>query len=199
MRSDIRPGGIFPDYALSDHTNTVRTLKELQGDDPLVLTLATGQLLSEGAPAAPGAGCELPEGRRRLHPDRHDLDRRPPLDTRVPRLGRRPVDLSFRSRSDRTEGSRHPGIHRPRARPDDPPYARAQAGAGDSQHLQRVLVLGSPVLLRPVRSDLCAASSEIRPDWDLSKPGLREAWDAADYSMFHGWNKRASQSMPHVV
>jgi hypothetical protein len=34
-------------------------------------------------------------------------------------------------------------------------------------------------------------SSEIRPDWDLSTPGLREAWDAGDYSKFHGWNKRA--------
>ncbi len=44
--------------------------------------------------------------------------------------------------------------------------------------------------------DLRAASSEIRPDWDLSKPGLREAWGAGDYSNFHGWNKRAPQSAP---
>jgi len=35
-------------------------------------------------------------------------------------------------------------------------------------------------------------TSEIRPDWDLSKPGLREAWDAGDFSRFHGWNKKAS-------
>ena len=42
MRSDIRPGGTFPDYALPDHTDTVRKLSELQGDDPLVLTLARG-------------------------------------------------------------------------------------------------------------------------------------------------------------
>ena len=42
MRSDIRPGGIFPDYALPDHTGTVRTLSELQGRDPLILTLARG-------------------------------------------------------------------------------------------------------------------------------------------------------------
>jgi hypothetical protein len=38
--------------------------------------------------------------------------------------------------------------------------------------------------------DLRAVTSEIRPDWDLSKPGLREAWDAGDYSRFHGWDKR---------
>jgi len=42
MRPDIRPGGVFPDYAFPDHTGTVRTLSELQGRDPLILTLARG-------------------------------------------------------------------------------------------------------------------------------------------------------------
>ena len=42
MRSDIAPGAVFPDYSLPDHTNTVRKLSEIQGDDPLVLTLARG-------------------------------------------------------------------------------------------------------------------------------------------------------------
>ena len=40
--------------------------------------------------------------------------------------------------------------------------------------------------------DLRAVTSEIRPDWDLSTPGLREAWNAGDFSRFHGWNKQAS-------
>jgi hypothetical protein len=35
--------------------------------------------------------------------------------------------------------------------------------------------------------DLRAATAGIRPDWDLAIPGLREAWDAGDYSKFHGW------------
>ena len=42
MRADIVPGGVFPDYALPDHTGAVRTLSELQGRDPLILTLARG-------------------------------------------------------------------------------------------------------------------------------------------------------------
>src|SRR5919197_6006876 len=42
MRSDITPGGTFADYSLSDHTGTVRALSELQGRDPLILTLARG-------------------------------------------------------------------------------------------------------------------------------------------------------------
>jgi peroxiredoxin len=37
-----RPRGTFPDYALPDHTGTVRKLSELQGRDPLILTLARG-------------------------------------------------------------------------------------------------------------------------------------------------------------
>src|SRR6185437_16635639 len=37
MRPDIIPGGVFPDYALPDHTGTVRALSELQGRDPLIL------------------------------------------------------------------------------------------------------------------------------------------------------------------
>ena len=31
------------------------------------------------------------------------------------------------------------------------------------------------------------------PDWDLSTPGLREAWDAGDHSRFHGWDRKASE------
>ena len=42
MRSEIVPGNAFPDYQLPDHTRTLRKLSELQGDDPLILTLARG-------------------------------------------------------------------------------------------------------------------------------------------------------------
>src|SRR5450631_3275780 len=42
MRGDIAPGGTFPDYELPDHENLPRKLSEIQGDDPLILTLARG-------------------------------------------------------------------------------------------------------------------------------------------------------------
>jgi peroxiredoxin len=74
MRSDIVPGGAFPDYELPDHTGTLRRLSELQGDDPLILTLAR-PLLPKGTPAASGTRRLLPEDRRGLHPDHHDLHR----------------------------------------------------------------------------------------------------------------------------
>jgi hypothetical protein len=42
MRPDIVPGGRFPDYQLHDHAGTLRSLGEIQGEDPMILTLARG-------------------------------------------------------------------------------------------------------------------------------------------------------------
>src|SRR3984957_8717950 len=42
MRSDIISGGTFPDYELPDQDRVTRTLSAIQGEDPLVLTLARG-------------------------------------------------------------------------------------------------------------------------------------------------------------
>ena len=42
MRHDIVPGAVLPNYELSDHRGTHRTLSELQGGDPLVVVLARG-------------------------------------------------------------------------------------------------------------------------------------------------------------
>jgi peroxiredoxin len=42
MRYDLVPGNVFPDYQLTHQTCTQRRLSELQGDDPLILTLARG-------------------------------------------------------------------------------------------------------------------------------------------------------------
>jgi hypothetical protein len=48
-----------------------------------------------------------------------------------------------------------------------------------------------------MRSDIIPGATF--PDYelpDLNRPGLREAWDAKDYSPFHGWNRRPPESMP---
>src|ERR1700750_3124430 len=40
MRADIVPGATLPDYELAAHESVRRKLSEIQGDDPLILTLA---------------------------------------------------------------------------------------------------------------------------------------------------------------
>jgi hypothetical protein len=48
MRYDLIPGCVFPDYQLPEHTGTPRKLSELQGADPLILTLARGHYCPKG-------------------------------------------------------------------------------------------------------------------------------------------------------
>jgi hypothetical protein len=40
-----------------------------------------------------------------------------------------------------------------------------------------------------LRRDLREVTREIRPDWELAAPGLREAWDAGDRSMHHRYKE----------
>jgi peroxiredoxin len=42
VRADIIPGGLFPDYELTDHTKKRRRLSDLQGNEPMILVLARG-------------------------------------------------------------------------------------------------------------------------------------------------------------
>ncbi|MBM7518631.1 peroxiredoxin [Nocardioides nitrophenolicus] len=39
--------------------------------------------------------------------------------------------------------------------------------------------------------DLRTVTRNIRPDWDLNAPGLREQWEAGDRSSFYGWTPRS--------
>ncbi|MBV9534442.1 MAG: redoxin domain-containing protein [Solirubrobacterales bacterium] len=43
MRADIHPGATFPDYELPDQDDAMRSLSELQGDDPMILVLSRGR------------------------------------------------------------------------------------------------------------------------------------------------------------
>ena len=43
--------------------------------------------------------------------------------------------------------------------------------------------------IEDLRQDLRTVTREIRPDWDLSTPGLREAWHAGEVAKFHGWSR----------
>ena len=180
MRADIVPGATFPDYELPDRESASRRLSELQGDDPLILTSRAGTTARRSISST---SSSRPPIRRSPWPtqDRHDLDRPPPpsqelrasVGAQWPFLAdpERIVqkDLDIQEYTD------------PDEQPDDPAHARAQAWARRPQDLQRLLVLGRPSV-EDLRHDLRAVSRESRPDWDLSTPGLREAWEAGDLS-----------------
>ena len=105
MRADIVPGGIFPDFELTDHTKARRRLSELQGIDPMIP---------------------------------HTLVLKPGL-----------VIYSLYS---------------------------------------GYWFWGRPSF-EDLRRDLREVTREVRPDWDLTAPGLRGNWDAGDHLMHHPYQQ----------
>jgi peroxiredoxin len=43
--------------------------------------------------------------------------------------------------------------------------------------------------------DLREVLSSTRRDWDLGAPGVRQAWDSGDFSIFHGWDRRSEEEI----
>ena len=191
MRSDIVPGAVFPDYSLPDHTETVRSLSELQGRDPKIQTLARGHYcpkehqqpleLAAFSPKIAVAYTRLVT----IAPDEHHTlqEFRASVGAQWPFLSdpKRSVqkDLDIQEYTD----------------PDNDPM------------IPHTLVLKPGLVIHTIYNgywfwgrpsvydlwhDLRAVSAEIRADWDLSARGLREAWDTGDLSAFHGWNRRAA-------
>jgi peroxiredoxin len=138
MRSDIAPiapGGIFSDCELPDHTGKLRKLSELQGDDPLILTLVRGhycpkehQQHLELAAFYPKIAVADSQIATIATDDHHTLQ-----EFRAS-VG---AEWTFLSDPDRTV-QKDLDIQEytdPGAQSDDPAYARAQAGPPDLQHL----------------------------------------------------------------
>ena len=195
MRSDIRPGGTFPDYALPDHTGTVRRLSELQGRDPLVLTLARGnycpkehQQHLELAANYPKIAVAYTQVATIATDDHHTVQEfRASVGAQWPFLsdpGRTvQQDLDIAEYTD------------PEHNPMIPHTLVLKPGLVIHSVYNGYWFWGRPSFYELWR-DLRVATSEIRPDWDLATPGLREAWDKGDFSDFHGWDRRAPKSVP---
>jgi peroxiredoxin len=147
MRPDIVPGAVFPDYALPDHTTTVRTLSEIQGDDPMIVTLAHGHycpkehhqhleiatvLQAKIAVAYTKIVTISTDEHHTLQEFRASVGAYWPFRSDPGRIVQQ--DLDIQEYTD----------------PEDPAHAGPQAGTGRAQRLQRVLVLGPTLGVRPL-------------------------------------------------
>src|SRR3569833_3276180 len=188
MRSDLVAGAGFPDYQLPDHTGALRKLSELQGDDPLILTLSRGhycpkahQQHRELAEIYPKIAVGYTQMATISTDDHHTL-----LEFRAS-LGAQWTFLSDPGRTvqrdldiaEYTDPEHNPMI---------PHTLVLRPGLVILRIYNGFWFWGRPSVF-DLWHDLRAVTSQIRPDWDLSTPGLREAWNAGDKSSFHGWNK----------
>ena len=191
MRSDITPGGVFPDYALPDHTGAVRTLSELQGRDPLILTLARGHYcpkehqqhleLAQHYPQIAVAYTQVvtiaTDAHHTLQEFRASVGASWTFLSDPGRTVQKDLDIQ-----EYTDPEHDPMI---------PHTLVLTPGLGIHSVYDGYWFWGRPSL-DDLWRDLRAASREVRPDWDLSKPGLREAWEAGDRSLFHGFSKNGA-------
>jgi peroxiredoxin len=189
MRPDIKPGGVFPDYELPDHTDTPRRLSELQGEDPLILTLARGhycpkehQQHRQLAAFYPQIAVAYTQIATITTDDHHTTQEfRASLGAQWPFLSDpgRVVqkDLDIQEYTD------------PEHDPMIPHTLVLKPGLVIHRVYNGYWFWGRPSV-EDLRQDLRAVTRDIRPDWDLSAPGLRQKWDTGDHSPFHGWNKR---------
>ncbi|MDX6301928.1 MAG: hypothetical protein QOF53_3142 [Nocardioidaceae bacterium] len=187
MRPDITPGASFPDYELPDHTDTLRRLSEIQGEDPMVLTLARGhycpkehQQHLELAALQPKLGVAYTKIATIATDDHHEIQEfRASVGAQWPfladpgRVVQRDLDIAEYTDPDHDPMIPHTLVLKP--------------GLVVHSIYNGYWFWGRPSVA-DLWSDLRAVLAEVRQDWDLSTPGLREAWDAGDLPAFHGWS-----------
>jgi peroxiredoxin len=198
MRSDIKPGATFPDYELPDQTKTPRRLSELQGEDPLILTLARGHYCpkehqqhlelatfhSKIAVAYTQIATIATDAHHQLQEFRASVGAQWAFLSDPGRIVQKDLDIQ-----EYTDPMNDPMI---------PHTLVLKPGLVVSKIYNGYWFWGRPSVYDLWR-DLREVMSEVRPDWDLSAPGLREAWESGDLSPFHGWDKRSPEEIAEAM
>ena len=192
MRSDIVPGGSFPDYELTDHEKTRRRLSELQGSDPMILVLSRGHF----CPKDHQQHLELADFHPRIAVSYTQLvtiatDNILELNEFRAAVGAQWTFLSDAGRhvqkdleiQEYTDPTHDPMI---------PHTLVLRPGLQIHSVYNGYWFWGRPSV-EDLRRDLREVTMEIRPDWDISAPGFREAWDAGNRSRFYPY-KGADQT-----
>jgi peroxiredoxin len=194
MRSDMVPGAVFPDYELSDHTAKRRKLSELQGQDPMVLVLSRGSFCPKDRRQA--------EGLVELHRE---------MEVGYCRM----VTISTDNITETNEYRSGVGAHWPflsdprRVVQKDLDIAEYTDPAHDPM-IPHVIVLEPGLIIykvydgywffgRPtmeeLRQDLRVVTSKCRPDWDITTPELKAAWQQGRKELFYPYGKTYVQTL----
>ena len=188
MRPDIVPGATFPDYELTDHTKKRRTLSGLQGNDPMILVLSRGHFcpkdhqqhleLAAFYPKIAVAYTKIvtitTDNILGLNEFRGSVGA---TWTFLSDPGRKvQKDLQIQEYTD------------PHHDPMIPHTLVLKPGLVVHSVYNGYWFWGRPSI-DELRRDLRGVTREIRPDWDLTTPGLREAWDSGDRSRHFPYGK----------
>jgi peroxiredoxin len=194
MRPDVIPGAAFPDYELPDHTGKRRKLSELQGPDPMVLVLGRGGYCPKDRRQAEGlvqlhrelavAYCRLVTITTDNITDTNEY--RTGVGAHWPFLsdGRRLIqkDLDIAEYTD--------AVHNPMI-----PHAIVlEPGLVVYKVYNGYWFFGRPTA-EDLRQDLRAVIKKCRPDWDITTPELKAAWQQGRKELFYPYGKTYAKSI----
>jgi peroxiredoxin len=194
MRADIVPGAVFPDYELTDHTGTRRKLSQLQGADPLILVLSRGAFCPKDRRQA--------EGLIQLHRE---------MEVGYCRL----VTISTESLVVTNEYRTGVGAHwtflsdagrkvqndldiaeytDPTHNPMIPHTIVLEPGLIVFKIYNGYWFFGRPTI-EELRQDLRSVLKRCRPDWDITSPELKAAWERGEKNRFYPYGKSYAQTL----
>lgn len=188
MRADIVEGGVFPDYELTDHTKTRRRLSVLQGSDPMIVILSRGHF----CPKDHQQHLELAANYSKIavaYTQIVTISTDNIIETAEFRasVGAQWTFLSDAGRKVQKDLQIQEYTD-PHHDPMIPHTFVLKPGLVIYRIYNGYWFWGRPSF-EELRRDLHEVTRQIRPDWDLAAPGLREAWDAGDHSMHHPYQQ----------
>jgi peroxiredoxin len=193
VRHDIVPGAVLPNYELSDHRGTQRTLSELQGGNPLVVVLSRGGFCPKD---------------RRQHEGLVQLHRE--MQVGYCRLVTISTDNLLETNEFRAGVGAHwtflsdPGrkvqkdldiaeYTDPQHNPMIPHTLVLEPGLRVYKIYNGYWFFGRPTV-EELRLDLRAVLQRCRPDWDISSAEQRAAWEKGDKTNFFPYGKTHAQT-----
>jgi len=192
MRADIIPGAKFPDYELSDHTGKHRKLSELQGHDPMVVVLSRGAFCPKD---------------RRQHEELLQLHRE--MEVGYCRLVTISTDNITETNEFRTGvGAHWPFLSDPRRVIQKDLDIEEYTDPNHNPMIPHTVVLEPDLVIykiymgywffgRPtvedLRQDLRAVLKKCRPDWDITAPEMKAAWQEGRKERFYPYGRTYAQ------
>jgi peroxiredoxin len=194
MRADIVPGAVFPDYTLPDQTTARRKLSALQGDDPMVLVLSRGsycprerrqaELLLQLYRESEVGYCRLvtisTDNIDETNEFRLGVGANWPFLSDAGRKVQKDLDIA-----EYTDTAHNPMI---------PHTIVLEPGLFIYKIYNGYWFFGRPTI-EELRLDLRAVLKKCRPDWDITNPDLRKAWQEGRKELFYPYGRSYVQTL----
>jgi peroxiredoxin len=194
MRKDIVPGATFPDYDLPDQTGKHKKLSELQKGDPMVVVLSRGGFCPKD---------------RRQHEGLLQLFRE--IEVGYCRLVTISTDNLLETHEFRTAvGAHWPFLSDPGRKVQKDLDISEYTDPTHNPMVPHTIVLEPSLVVHAIyngywffgrptmedlRQDLRAVTRKCRPDWDITTPELRAAWQQGNKQLFYPYGKTYVQTL----